>query len=937
MRPFLPPLLLLLASCVYISDDHASWRLDPDGDGVLFPDDCDDEDSQVGAAITWYEDYDEDGWGSESSTFIQCEQKAGFVELPGDCDDSLAAVNPDAAETCNGIDDDCDGETDESDAQGSATWYLDVDGDDHGDPDQPLQACDQPSGYVAGESAGVDFDCDDGDAQVHPGADEVCNDDIDDDCDGLADDEDPDVELGDEDTWYGDADGDGYGDSGTTDFACDQPSGFVAYDGDCNDDDEDVNPDAEEICNRIDDDCDKAIDDQDDDLDEDSATAWYQDADGDGFGHASSHELSCEAPKGYVDNGEDCDDGDDAINPDADEICDEDDTDEDCDKLADDDDKDVLSVGFATWYADADGDGFGDRDVDVQACDAPSGYTDDDQDCDDADAAINPDASEVCDANDVDEDCDGLTDDDDDSVDESTYLDWYADGDGDGYGDAATTAQACDAPSGYTADGTDCDDDDDAINPGASEVCDLDDTDEDCNGLADDDDSGVDNSTYVDWYVDADNDGFGDADAATTSACNQPSGHAENGEDCDDGDGAISPTAQELCNGIDDDCDGMTDDDDDDTVGTTTYYRDYDGDGYGAAGDIQQACIQPVGYVPEGTDCIDTDAGVHPGATDDSVDGIDQDCDGTDGSPLSVADLVAGDLVISEVMQNPNAVSDSNGEWFEVYNASGSEVELLDLYVYDDGTNAFTVSTSATLEAGGFFVFANDASTATNGGKDVDYEYSTADMALGNGEDEIYLSNGSVVIDGVGWDNGATFPDPTGASMTLDPDLLDANANDDGSAWCQATTSFGDGDLGTPGAANDDCATWTGTRELHLDLDGYGPICELWWDSAGTASSNICSGCDWAYDLEFTYLGDLLGGCDASSYLPAYTVGLHPAYYFAGYGSYDMLMLYYGSTWYTQFFVDQYGGGSLEYSTRWDTQGSYYYYLYYWYGVASYQ
>ena len=179
------------------------------------------------------------------------------------------------------------------------------------------------------------------------------------------------------------------------------------------------------------------------------------DADGDGDGFDS------------VDwGGDDCDDGDAAINPDAAELCDG--VDNNCDGATDGPD----AADAGDWFADDDGDGFGDAGEVLTACEVPPGYVDIDGDCDDGDAAINPDAAEVCDG--IDNDCDGLIDDDDPDVDLSTGTDWYVDGDGDGFGDPGVPAVlTCAAPPGsYTADGTDCDDGDAAINPGAVDVCD---------------------------------------------------------------------------------------------------------------------------------------------------------------------------------------------------------------------------------------------------------------------------------------------------------------------------------------------------------------------------------------------------------------------------------------------------------------------------------
>src|SRR6185295_2743344 len=115
-----------------------------------------------------------------------------------------------------------------------------------------------------------------------------------------------------------------------------------------------------------------------------------------------------------------------------------------------------------TFYADADGDTYGDASSTTLACTQPSGYVSDNTDCDDSHAAVNPGATEVC--NGVDDDCDA-------SVDEGVQTTFYADADGDTYGDASSTTLACTVPSGYVSDNTDCEDNDASVNPGATEVC----------------------------------------------------------------------------------------------------------------------------------------------------------------------------------------------------------------------------------------------------------------------------------------------------------------------------------------------------------------------------------------------------------------------------------------------------------------------------------
>ena len=171
----------------------------------------------------------------------------GFSE-DVDCDDTDAQVHPDADEICDGVDNDCDGVTDEDDAVDAPTWYLDGDGDGYGG-DDTVTACDQPSGYVDAASSG---DCDDTAAEINPGADEICGDDTDNDCNGEID-EDTAVDAP---TWFEDADGDGYGNQSSPLLSCEQPEGYVAIAGDCDDTAADANPDGTEVCgDGLDNDC----------------------------------------------------------------------------------------------------------------------------------------------------------------------------------------------------------------------------------------------------------------------------------------------------------------------------------------------------------------------------------------------------------------------------------------------------------------------------------------------------------------------------------------------------------------------------------------------------------------------------------------------------------------------------------------------------------
>ncbi len=435
------------------------------------------------------------------------------------------------------------------------------------------------------------------------------------------------------------------------DSLCDRDAdgdGYVSEDlggDDCDDTDASVSPGASESCDGIDNDCDGTVD-GDDALD---AGAWYADADGDGYGDAGDSAVACDEPSGYVADDSDCDDSNAAVSPAATEVAD-DGVDNDCDGLEacwldDDDDGYRPDMTSTVDSLDLDCTGSGE----AEGSD-PSG------DCDDGDASVSPAATEICDG--VDNDCDGIVD-EDDASDAST---WYIDYDGDGYGSDAYTADACTQPSGYVADDSDCDDASASAHPGGTELCDG--LDNDCDGTVDEDDA-LDAAT---WYADGDGDGFGDA-SSTTADCAQPSGHVDDASDCDDEDATVNPDASELCNGVDDDCDGIVDEGD--ATDASTWYIDYDGDGYGSEAYTADACSQPSGYVADNTDCDDYDASAYPGGTE-VCDGADNDCDGT--------------VDEDDAVDVGSWYADSDGDGFGDVGASVASCEAPSGYV-DDATD----------------------------------------------------------------------------------------------------------------------------------------------------------------------------------------------------------------------------------------------------------
>ena len=169
---------------------------------------------------------------------------------------------------------------------------------------------------------------------------------------------------------------------------------------------------------------------------------------------------------------------------------------------------------------------------------------------------------------------------------------WFADTDEDGFGATADTMLGCAPDVGFVGESGDCNDGAANVYPGAPEACD--DVDNDCNDVIDDD-----LATY--WYTDADNDGHGDADTVL-EVCDPAPGLVAIGDDCDDEAASVYPGAEELCDEIDNDCDGLIDED---LFGW--YYEDNDGDGYGDASTGVEDCAPGDGWVMDATDCDDTD------------------------------------------------------------------------------------------------------------------------------------------------------------------------------------------------------------------------------------------------------------------------------------------------------------------------------------------
>ena len=559
-----------------------------DGDDAIYPGSTefpgDEVDSDCDGQEICFSDDDNDTYtdGSVISADTDCAD-AGETTIQSavdDCNDNDTYVNPAATEiTGDEVDGDCDGiEICYADA--------DLDGYTYGIVGSTDEDC-SDAGESTTESAVLD--CDDTVATTYPGAPEVTGDEVDSDCD-------------DSEICYADADLDGFtgGTVVSADIDCSGTGESTTATSvlDCNDADDAIYPGATELVgDAVDSDC-------------DGAEVCYADADNDGYtdGTVASTDVDCTGTgeAAAASSQADCDDADSAVNPAASEVVGNG-IDDDCD-------------GTAACWADADNDGYTDGATTTLSFDtdcndpgeapdgAPTG------ECDDTDPRVFPGATEYT-GDGIDSNCDGAET-------------CYADADGDGFADAsAITVTSVDADctdfgeADLGAPRTDCDDQNAAVRPGADEHCD---------GLDNDCDGAIDPVSSVDaltWYVDADEDGFGDA-SATMAACTVPAGYTADATDCDDSSAAVYPMADELCDGVDNDCDGTIDPDT--ALDAPLWFADSDGDLYGDPSSGVASCEAVPGHVEDATDCDDDNGLVWPGAEEWPNDGVDQDCDGKD-------------------------------------------------------------------------------------------------------------------------------------------------------------------------------------------------------------------------------------------------------------------------------------------------------------------
>jgi hypothetical protein len=321
---------------------------------------------------------------------------------------------------------------------------------------------------------------------------------------------------------------------------------------------------------------------------------------------------------------EDCDDDNQSVSPVGYEICDG--LDNDCDG-------DIDEGLSSYWYPDADDDGYGDGAAElIDSCSQPGGYVDNQLDCDDGNNLRFPGAPEKDCGDLTDYNCDGLAP--------------FEDGDGD-------TVLGCD----------DCDDGDASRAPGLSEVCDG--IDNDCDLSVDEEPDPADAATQT-YYIDYDRDSFGSDDYVVV-ACESPDVElfVDNADDCNDLSDQSRPDGTEICDGLDNDCDGAFDADDDSVIDAGLYYLDGDSDGYGDPDSLDVACVFLEGFVEIGDDCDDTSGDVNPDVLEICNDGVDNDCDSASTCELTAGSsdgVILGAATTDNLGRNITNVGDINGD-----------------------------------------------------------------------------------------------------------------------------------------------------------------------------------------------------------------------------------------------------------------------------------